>query len=232
MTLRLEAVALEVREPDEVATFWAGVLDRDIVRESDSALLPGDDTQIGLRFVTTDKEKSGPNSTHLHLTSSTIEAQMHTVERAVGLGARHIDLGQVPEDGHIVLADPNGNEFCVIEPENGFLAGCGVLGEATCEGSPVAGRFWHQALDWPLVWDRGQQTAIQSPMGGTKVSWDVRPGPPAYGNWRQRLDLTSTELAMDVDRLLSLGATKLRDQDGRRLLADPDGTEFSVRHIS
>ena len=52
---------------------------------------------------------------------------------ALRLGAAHVDVGQRREEGHIVLADPEGNEFCVIEHGNAYLAGCGYLGEVACE---------------------------------------------------------------------------------------------------
>jgi catechol 2,3-dioxygenase-like lactoylglutathione lyase family enzyme len=228
--LRLVAVAFDTDDPERVAAFWASILGREVVRETGGVLVPGDDTQVGLRFVAAGKGTSGRNRLHLHLTSSTREEQQDTVESALGLGARHIDVGQRPEEGHVVLADPGGNEFCVIEPGEGWLAGCGFLGEVTCDGTPTVGRFWRDALGWPLVWDRGQQTAIQSPMGGTKISWDVWPGPPRYGSRRQRFDLATSDLAADVARLVVLGATELGERDGCVVLADPDGGEFSLGH--
>lgn len=228
MSVRLVAVSFDTQEPDGVAAFWAGMLDRDIIPEASGALLPGDDAQVGLRFVEDATETSGPNRVHLHLTSSTPDDQQHTVEKALGLGGRHIDVGQLPEERHVVLADPGGNEFCVIEPGNNFLGGCGSLGEVTCEGTREVGLFWRDALGWPLVWDRDQQTAVQSPVGGTKLSWDVRPGPPRYGSKRQRLDLAASDLVAEVARLVALGATELGGRNGRIELADPDGSEFSV----
>ena len=39
-----------------------------------------------------------------------------------------------------MLADPEGNEFCVIEPDNNFLADCGFIGALACNGSQQAGR--------------------------------------------------------------------------------------------
>jgi hypothetical protein len=68
------------------------------------------------------------------------------VARCLSLRARHIDVGQRPEEGHVVLADPEGNEFCVIEPDNKFLAGCGIVGEVSCGGSQRTGYFWSEAL--------------------------------------------------------------------------------------
>jgi catechol 2,3-dioxygenase-like lactoylglutathione lyase family enzyme len=228
--LRLVAVAFDTDDPARVAAFWASILGRHVVRETGGVLVPGDDTQVGLRFVAAGTGTSGRNRLHLHLTSSTREDQQDTVESALGLGGRHIDVGQRPEEGHVVLADPGGNEFCVIEPGEGWLAGCGFLGEVTCDGTPAVGRFWRDALGWPLVWDRGQQTAVQSPMGGTKISWDVWPGPPRYGSRRQRFDLVTSDLAADVARLVALGTTELGERDGRAVLADPDGGEFSLGH--
>lgn len=228
--MRLVAMAFDTDDPDRVAAFWAGLLGRDRVPEPAGVLVPGDDTQAGLRFVGAPTVAPGPNRAHLHLTSASLEDQQATVAAALDLGARHLDVGQRPEDGHVVLADPGGNEFCVIEPDDGFLAGCGRLGELTCEGSPLVGRFWHAALGWPLVWDRGEQTAIQSPAGGTKVSWDVRPGPPGYGSRRQRIEVAAAEPDAEVARLVSLGARELDVRDDRLVLTDPDGAEFWFVH--
>jgi Glyoxalase-like domain len=55
---------------------------------------------------------------HPELTSASAEEQQATASRALDLGARHIDVGQLPEEGHVVLADPNGDEFCL---SSGFL---------------------------------------------------------------------------------------------------------------
>ncbi len=74
-----------------------------------------------------------------------------------------------------MLADPEGNEFCVIEPGNNFLADCGFIGALACDGSQEVGYFWSEALGWPLVWDQDQETAIRSPHGGPKITWG---GPP------------------------------------------------------
>ena len=142
----------------------------------------------------------GPNCLHLHLTSASLEDQRNTVEKALSLGGRHLDVGQLPDEEHVVLADPGGNEFCVIEPGNNYLAGCGLLGEVSCAGTKPVGLFWRDALGWPLVWDRDQETAIQSPRGGTKVSWGGEPVTAKSGRNRQRLDLAASDPAMEAAR--------------------------------
>jgi len=228
MPSRLVAVSFDSHDPARLAAFWAGVLGREVVRKADGALLPRDDSQVGLRFVAAATERSGPNRLHLHLTSSTLEDQRHTVQRVLALGGRHVDVGQLPEEGHVVLADPDGNELCVIEPENSFLAGCGFLGEVSCDGTREVGLFWRDALQWRLVWDQDEETAIQSPSGGTKVSWGGPPVAPKEGRNRQRLHLAAPDLPAEVERLVALGANELGERDGGFELADPDGNEFSL----
>jgi hypothetical protein len=44
--------------------------------------------------------------------------QRATVDRALALGGRHVDVGQLPEEEHVVLADPEGNEFCVFPSDD------------------------------------------------------------------------------------------------------------------
>jgi hypothetical protein len=228
MTSRLVAVCFDAHDAAGLAAFWAGVLGREIIGEASGALLPGDGTQVGLRFVAAATEQSGPNRLHVHLTSSTLDEQQHTVETTLGLGGHQVDMGQLPEEDHVVLADPDGNEFCVIGPGNNFLAGCGFLGEVSCEGSREVGLFWRDVLEWPLVWDQDGETAVQSPHGGTKVSWGGPPVSPKNGRNRQRLDLAAPDVASEVERLVALGAIELGDRDGGVELADPDGNEFSV----
>ncbi|MGW5670536.1 VOC family protein [Micromonospora sp. NPDC003776] len=232
MISRRLAVAFDAHDPARLARFWAGMLGREVVEDGDSALLPGGETQVSLRFVRSGAADVGPHRRmHLHLTSTSPDDQQHTVATALELGGGHLDVGQRPEEGHVVLADPEGNEFCVIEAGNSFLAGCGVLGELACDGTREVGLFWSQALGWPLVWDQDQETAIQSPHGGTKVAWGGPPVAPKAVRNPQRLELTPAgDQQAEVDRLVALGAIRHDSgADGVVVLADPDGNEFHVR---
>ena len=211
-----------------MARFWADLLEREVVDEDDGVLLPGNERQVGLRFVAASAQEVGLNRLHLHLTSANPEGQRATVEKALSFGGCHLDVGQLPEEGHVVLSDPGGNEFCVIEAGNGFLAGCGPLGEVTCDGSRAVGVFWHEVLGWPLVWSQDQETAIQSPAGGTKLAWGGPPVAPKQGRDRQRFDLAAADLETEIARLTLLGATPLANVDGGVELADPAGNEFRI----
>jgi hypothetical protein len=103
--------------------FWADLLDWHLAEDSDgaTALLASDDTGFRIRFVPSQDPKVSQNQMHFDLTSTSIEDQRGTMAKSLGLGARHLDIGQRPDEGHVVLADPEGNEFCVIEPGNNFL---------------------------------------------------------------------------------------------------------------
>src|SRR5713226_2490419 len=142
MTSRLVALCFDANDPLRLARFWAGALHWEIDDETQDeiGLLPTDDTRFRILFLPVPEEKAGKNRIHLDLTSTSIDDQKETVGRLVELGARHIDIGQDPDEGHVVLADPEGNEFCVIEPDNSFLADCGRLGSITCDGSPEVDR--------------------------------------------------------------------------------------------
>ncbi len=129
----------------------------------------------------------------------------------------------------MVLAGPEGNEFCVIEPGNTFLADCGFIGAIFCDGSQQVGYFWSEALGWPLVWDQDQETAIRSPHGGPKITWGGPPLDPKVGRNRLRFDLVADgDPAAEAERLVALGAMRIGDRGDRIELADPDGGEFSV----
>ena len=228
MSSRLVAVTFDAHDPEALASFWGSLLGRQVVRESTGSLVPGDDAQVGLRFVAAYTEKSGPNRLHLHLTSTSLDDQQQIVATALSLGGQQVDVGQLPDEDHIVLADPEGNELCVIGPGNNFLAGCGDLGEVTCEGTRDVGLFWRDALGWPLVWDHDEETAVQSPAGGTKVSWGGEPVTPGRARNRQRFDLATADVPAEVTRLVALGATRLDTRADGVVLADPDGNEFFV----
>jgi hypothetical protein len=134
-----------------------------------------------------------------------------------------------------VLADPEGNELCVIEPSNSFLKDCGRLGAINCDGTREVGYFWSAALDWPLVWDQDEETAIRAPDGtGPLITWGGPPLAPKLGKNRLHLEVAPLDRAdhcAEVDRLVALGATRGDIGQGdvdRVVMADPDSNEFSV----
>ncbi|MDR6865139.1 VOC family protein [Phycicoccus sp. 3266] len=240
MATELRALCFDAEDPAALGRFWGALLgwDQDRTAGESAAddgveLVPTEPTGFRLRFEPAQAPKVVRNRLHLHLTSTSDADQSSVVERALGLGARHLDVGQLPEEGHVVLEDPEGNDFCVLEPGNRFLAECGFLAEVTCDGTRAVGQFWSAALGWPLVWDQDEETSIRARGGSTNISWGGPPVDPKVGRNRQHLELVApdSDLAAAVQRLVSLGATA-RDTapgpDGRLVLADPDGNELTL----
>lgn len=222
--VNLHAITYDARDPLALAGFWAAVLGWEADPADGTTLLPQHPARFRIRFLPGREEKWGGNQAHFDLTSASPESMATTIERALAAGARHIDVGQTPEEGHVVLADPEDNEFCVIPPGNRFLEGCGPVGGVSCDGSRACGEFWAAALDWPLVWDQDEETAIQHPDGGSKIAWGGPPHDPKLGRNPVRFDLRATgEYDAALARLLTLGARR----DGQWLV-DPDGHEFTL----
>ena len=237
MTSHLIAVCFDANDPPALARFWAGLLGWQVTDDPEEGvtIVPNDDdTAYRIDFLPTENPKSGQNQIHFDLTSTSPEDQQATVARALELGGRHIDVGQLPEEGHVVLADPEGNEFCVVEAGNNFLADTGFIGAINCDGTQAVGYFWSEALGWPLVWDQDQETAIQAPQGGSKMSWGGPPVNPKTGKNRLHLDIAPPpdgDQRAEVERLVALGAKRIDIGQGDVswvVMADPDGNEFCV----
>jgi predicted enzyme related to lactoylglutathione lyase len=235
MTLQIRALGFDASDPIRLAGFWAKALGWDIHNEIANGveLIPTDGTRFGIVFRQSIlEEKREKNRLHFDLTTTSIDDQTDTVERLLALGACHIDIGQGSDEPHVVLADPEGNEFCVIEPTNSFLADCDRLGSITCDGSPEVGHFWSNALGWPLVWDQDEETAIRAPDGtGPFITW----GPPARPKvMKNRLHLeiaptSGNDWRAEVERLVALGAIHAgSNEEDRVSMLDPDGNEFIV----
>lgn len=202
----------------------------------ESELIPSDPTSFRLSFRNGARAKVAQNPIHFDLTSTSIDDQQSSVTELIAHGAEPTDVGQAGDEGHVVLSDPEGNEFCVLEPDNHFLANCPRLGAVNCDGTKDLGYFFSAALGWPLVWHQDEETAIQAPTGdGPKITFS---GPPLMAKPdRVRIHFhlapaagTSTDAA--VSELFRLGATRL-DSGGHRCLgavtlADVDGNEFCL----
>jgi predicted enzyme related to lactoylglutathione lyase len=236
MTSRLDALCFDADDPLRLARFWSAALrwnvddkEQDVIE-----LVPTDGTRFSVLFVAAPTEKVGANRTHLDLTTTSLDDQRETVEQLIELGGRHIDIGQSPHDEHVVLADPEGNELCVIEPTNNFLADCPRLGAINGDGTQEVGYFWSAAFGWPLVWDQDEETAIRAPdRTGPIISWGGPPVAPKHSKNRLHLDIAPTDgnQRAELDRLVSLGATRVdsvRSDGDREDMLDPDGNEFCV----
>jgi glyoxalase superfamily protein len=235
MAIRLWSVVFDANDRVALGGFWAEALGWTYRDEDDySSITTGDGTLRRIEFSSAPNEKRFKNRIHFDLTSTTIEEVRADVGRLIGLGARHADIGQGAEVENFVLADPEGNEFCV-GLRGSFVDDRRFLGSITCDASgPAVGYFWRDAFDWPLLWDQDNETAIRSPDGtGQFITWGP-PLPPKHGKNRIHLDVAPPpdgDQRAEVERLLSLGARRVDIGQGDVpwvVLADPDDNEFCV----
>ena len=77
---------------------------------------PAQAGQLPLVFVPVPEPKTSKNRVHLDVASTSHEHKAALVARLEGLGARQIDIGQPDDVSWVVMADPEGNEFCVLTP--------------------------------------------------------------------------------------------------------------------
>jgi predicted enzyme related to lactoylglutathione lyase len=111
-------VVIDCSDLDRSAEFWAGVLGyaRDGVATGRyQALLPADGKGAEILLQQVPEGKAGKNRVHLDLRTRDLEPE---TERLVSLGARILTERPVTEHGWswYILADPDGNEFCVLQP--------------------------------------------------------------------------------------------------------------------
>jgi predicted enzyme related to lactoylglutathione lyase len=113
VTLIWEQVVVDALDPDALAAWWVealGWVDISAGTDDEPELRPDADTLPGLLFVKVPEGKTVKNRLHLDFRPDDRDAE---VERLVALGARRVDVGQA-DVSWVVLADPEGNEFCVL----------------------------------------------------------------------------------------------------------------------
>jgi predicted enzyme related to lactoylglutathione lyase len=113
MTSRFAQWTLDVHDVDRMARFWSAALGYRIEREDDgSAHLVPPDGGLSVWLQPTVDAKTGKNRDHPDLVADDdVEAE---VARLLALGATRADVGQQGDEGFTVLADPEGNEFCLL----------------------------------------------------------------------------------------------------------------------
>ena len=118
--MRIQCLNIDCADPSPVAAFWQAALGwRRTHETADQIVLeppagsPEDGVAPDLLFLRVPDPTPGKNRLHLDLRPSDQESE---VRRLIGLGARHASIGQASDASWVVLADPEGNELCVLPP--------------------------------------------------------------------------------------------------------------------
>ncbi|MFD7612650.1 VOC family protein [Streptomyces sp. NPDC059828] len=118
MACRISELVIDCADPDRLAAFWSKVLGyAELGREDDGSIEIGpQDAGFG-RPTLVLSPSSAPRTGKLRLhidVSATDRDQDAELERLLALGARPVDIGQTGAESWHVLADPEGNEFCLL----------------------------------------------------------------------------------------------------------------------
>jgi catechol 2,3-dioxygenase-like lactoylglutathione lyase family enzyme len=119
MACRISELVIDCRDPQRLAAFWCEVLGFIVLDTDDGAVEIGPGEGVGglqptLVFSPTTEPKAGKLRLHIDV-NATDRDQDAELERLLNLGARPADVGQTGEEPWRVLADPEGNEFCLLE---------------------------------------------------------------------------------------------------------------------
>jgi predicted enzyme related to lactoylglutathione lyase len=125
--IRIQQITIDSKDPHSLAKFWAEALNWEITYSDEFevviALLDGSPVQgliPDILFLINDDSKIVKNRLHLDFRP---ENQDQEVQRLLALGATKIEIGQSEYEGTtwVVMADPEGNEFCILDPLNDAL---------------------------------------------------------------------------------------------------------------
>ncbi|UWE08730.1 VOC family protein [Actinacidiphila bryophytorum] len=245
MALRPVQVNVKAVDHGLVGRFWAAALGwRHVGGEAGGTTYAGPGggpdgwpaaVGLGIDVVGVPEGKSAvKNRTHLDLASNSAGHQRELVARLGELGATPADVGQgdVP---WTVLADPEGNEFCVLEPrevyrDTGPIAAVVV----DCADPRGMARFWGGALDWDVHEVADGYASLRASTGTGPWLEFLRTAEPKSVPDRVHLDLLpypGDDKAAEVARLRALGAADLDVGQGDvpwTCLTDPEGHEFCV----
>lgn len=230
--MRLENIVWEARDPHRLGRFWAAALGAEPITDEpdivEARLHLADDVFLDLCFQRVAEPSTAPARLHPDLAGGA--GRQEVVERLLDLGAEHVDIGQgsVP---WVVLADPEGNPFCVrgdrdVARATGPIAALPL--DSADPGRDAA--FWASITGW-VPWAGTGTAALRHPAGVGPVL-ELHPEPePDRGKNRLHLDVRRGAGEDDVvERVLAQGATALGQPGDHPWLVftDPSGNEFCI----
>jgi hypothetical protein len=116
VTLVFDEICIDAHDITALGTWWAELLgwDRDVTSDGDVVLYAPPGAGPNWLFLPVPDDKVVKNRIHFDFRHDDQQAE---VERVIALGAHHVDIGQ-GDESWVVLADPEGNEFCILAAED------------------------------------------------------------------------------------------------------------------
>jgi len=241
----LYSVVVDTRDPLRLAAWWAGTLDwwpGERTPQECTVVPPEGEAGVPLVFCRThdvDVPARRRQRLHLDLATRTPEHQGAHVLGLIADGALRADIGQ-GDAPWAVLTDPEGNQFCVLEPRPEYMDTGSVAAMVQVAHHPGRlAEFWQAASGWDIVRDGPQGASLRHPDGHGPYLEILYGDPVKQGKNRWHLDVAPHlhgDQDAEVARLLGLGATHVEIGQASAapgtlpwtVLADPEGNEFCV----
>jgi hypothetical protein len=216
-----------------IARFWSELLGWPITLDKDDEIcIQGEEFDIV--FGPVPEAKTVKNRVHLDVACASVDQQREIVAKALELGARHLDIGQgdVPWK---VMADPGGNEFCVIdEMPQGANTGAIASVSMDCADPNKIAPFWTAAAGMSIIRQDPDFVLLRpESRPGPWLALDQVSDPKTVMN-RVHIDIApyaADDHVAEVERLIALGARRIDIGQGDvpwEVMADPEGNEFCV----
>ncbi|MFK5584240.1 VOC family protein [Serinicoccus sp. LYQ131] len=235
--MRLENIVMQSRDPQATGLFWSaalGLVDTpDTPDDYEGRLWFGEDAWLDICIERATEPP--PADWRLHLDLHGGGQQDEVVQRLTGLGATRVDIGQgdVP---WVVLADPDGNAFCVMEERTAYRDTGPIAALPLDSADPARDAELYSALTgWVRAEGVGPVTLRHPSLRGPLLELCPEPVPKTRQN-RTHLDVRPTQDGPDhqglVELALSLGATVSTDDWAQghpwTVMRDPSGNEFCI----
>jgi hypothetical protein len=231
----LVSVVVDATNHIEQARWWSEALETPVTTEAADEAGMAPPHAPRLDFVPVPDAKASKNRVHFDLATYSAGEHDALVARLLEIGARPVDVGQPPEADWVVLADPEGNEFCVMRPrpDNGYSGRIGEIGMDTAS-LPETAAFWARASGWDLLRHEPAWAVLRDPSGRGPYLFLVTEHEPKVGKNRIHLDVAPNvgdDHQAAVDELVAAGAHRIDIGQGSAawvVLADPGGNELCV----
>jgi hypothetical protein len=240
MALRLVQVNFKARDDVALGRFWAEALEWGVIGEEPGATgvmpvgsawpLPA---AVSIDVIAVPDPETVHYRAHIELATTSAAHHAKLVARLKEIGATSAEVGQ-GDLRRTVLTDPEGNVFCVLEPQE-IYSDTGPIAAVVvdCADPRAMARFWGEAMDWTLLEATDDRALLRSAKGVGPYLELVRT-PHLKDGWnRVHLDLLPDPVedqAAEVTRLETIGATPAigGGNFSWKVLVDPEGNEFCV----
>jgi hypothetical protein len=232
----LENLVMDAVDPQRLGRFWEAVVSGERLTDEpdvfETRLTIEGGPVLDLCFQRVPEPPSEPLRLHLDLLGGARQTQ--EVERLLGLGAQHLDIGQ-RDAPWVVLADPEGNPCCVMEERAAYVDTGPIAALPLDSANPERdAQFWSWLTGWTGTGADALQSLRHPSLRGPLLELCPEPSPKEKGKNRLHLDVR-LESEDDPDEV----AASITERGGRELhpgwgelpwrtYADPSGNEFCV----